>query len=151
MRWGFVRILTDPHKPSLHLIFYFRSDRAQGVFLCDWSHICASWTSSNISNHIQLSYSSRMSSSLTKYVDYTTLPTGIPSKLPASVKNLEIEKYLTDFAHEIRFTDRIEVDDARKMRKITFNHTAAIAKALSNSQKPTLDWNCCWFYLSSAG
>ena len=80
-----------------------------------------------------------MSSSLTKYVDYTTLPTGIPSKLPASVKNLEIEKYLTDFAHEIRFTDRIEVDDARKMRKITFNHTAAIAKALSNSQKPTLD------------
>ena len=52
-----------------------------------------------------------MSSSLTKYVDYATLPTGIPSKLSASVKNLEIEKYLTDFEHEIHFTDRIEVDD----------------------------------------
>ena len=60
-------------------------------------HMCASWTSSNISNHFQLSYSSRMSSSLTEYVDYATLPTGTPSKLPALVKNLEIEKYLTDF------------------------------------------------------
>ena len=76
-----------------------------------------------------------MSSSLTKYVDYATLPTGIPSKLPASVKNLEIEKYLTDFANEIHFTDRIEVDDARKMRKLTFNHAAAMKNVTDNMEK----------------
>ena len=76
-----------------------------------------------------------MSSLTTKSIDYATLSTGVPSKLPLSVKNLNFERYLTDFANEIHFTDREEVDDQRKLRRITFNHAAAIKNVTDNMEK----------------
>ena len=81
------------------------------------------------------SYSSRMSSLTTKSVDYATLPKGVPSKLPMSVKNLNKERYLTDFGNEIHFTDGEVVDDTRKLRRITFNHAATMKNVTDNMEK----------------
>ena len=59
------------------------------------------------------------------------------SQLSESQRANLLRQFLTidHISHEIHFTDRIEVDDARKMRKLTFNHAAAMKNVTDNMEK----------------